>query len=161
MFIKSLSVSLKISLSIDLTLFMTFVFAMKNEGSVKKSVNYIVLPHSLFVTEILSWMEYQAKLNEKYTLTTQKESVFGVVLVHSLPGFSRIRTEYGEIRKSLYSELFWSVFFPYFPVVELNTVSSFEGASYNKIQITVFRFRSAFTSTDIIFQIFSTSFNTI
>ena len=70
MFIKSLSVSLKISLSIDLTLFMTFVFAMKNEGSVKKSVNYIVLPHSLFVTEILSWMEYQAKLNEKYTLTT-------------------------------------------------------------------------------------------
>ena len=38
------------------------------------------------------------------TLTAQKESVFGVVLVRIFTAFSRIRTEYGEIlRISPYS----------------------------------------------------------
>ena len=40
-------------------------------------------------------------------------------------------------------------------------ISSFESTSYKKIQLPVFLFLSAFTSTDIIFYIFSTSFNTI
>ena len=39
-------------------------------------------------------------------------SVFGVILFLIFPAFSRIRTEYGEIQKCPYSELFWSLFSP-------------------------------------------------
>ena len=39
--------------------------------------------------------------NKRVTSTAEKETVFGVILVHIFPTFFRIRTEYGEIRTYL------------------------------------------------------------
>ena len=50
---------------------------------------------------IYQWVISFILLSLYKTNTAQKESVFGVILVHIFPAFSRIRTEYGEIPYSI------------------------------------------------------------